>query len=126
MWPCGVVEDHDESRHGIDRERPAERRLAYRPAELAAMVGLSAKAIYRAIERGELRAAKVSNGSRLLIPVGEAEEWLDRSLVEIEPSPSLPAPSRRPRRRNGGLRPLGDAIRELELDSPSGYDRRAI
>ena len=104
---------------------PAERRLAYRPAELAAMVGLSAKAIYRAIERGELRAAKVSNGSRLLIPVGEAESWLERSLVEIEPSPSVPQASRRPRRRGQGLRPLGDAIRELELDRPSGYDRRA-
>jgi excisionase family DNA binding protein len=120
------VEDHDERSGGFDRAAPAERRLAYRPAELAAMVGLSAKAIYRAIERGELRAAKVSNGSRLLIPVGEAEEWLDRSLVEIEHSPSLPAPSRRPRRQGGGLRPLGDAIRELELDRPSGYDRRAI
>ncbi len=29
------------------------------------MVGLSAKAIYRAIERGELRAVRVANSSRL-------------------------------------------------------------
>ena len=109
-----------EELEGIQGER-----LAYRPVELARLVGLSCKAIYRAIERGELRAAKVSNGSRLLIPVAEAEEWLERSLVEIEPSPSLPSPRRRPRRRGRGLRPLGDAIRELELDRPSGYDRRA-
>jgi excisionase family DNA binding protein len=120
------MDEIEDGGEGGERFGDVERRLAYRPAELAAMVGLSRKAIYRAIERGELRAAKVSNGSRLLIPVSEAEEWLDRSLVEIEPSPSLPSPSRRPRRRSGGLRPLGDAIRELELDSPSGYDRRAI
>jgi excisionase family DNA binding protein len=69
-----------------DRERrveldPANRRLAYRPAELAAMVGLSAKAIYRAIERGELEAARVANGSRLLVPAAAAKEWLVANAV---------------------------------------------
>lgn len=43
---------------GLARKRLVEQRLAYRPAELAAMVGLSAKAIYRAIERGELAAGR--------------------------------------------------------------------
>ncbi len=38
--------------------QPADERLAYRPAELAALVGLSTKAIYRAIERGELKRSR--------------------------------------------------------------------
>ena len=99
-----------------------EERLAYRPAELAALVGLSCKAIYRAIERGELRAAKVAAGSRLLIPVEEAEAWLEASLVEVNRSPSAPGPPQRPRRRQR-LRPLGDAIASLDLRSADGYDR---
>ena len=37
----------------------SEGRLAYRPAELAGSVGMSAKAVYRAIGRGELRAVRV-------------------------------------------------------------------
>ena len=45
------------------------------------MVGLSAKAIYRAIGRGELHAAKIANGSRLLIPADAAEEWLVENAV---------------------------------------------
>lgn len=97
-------------------------RLAYRPAELAGLVGLSCKAIYRAIERGELRAARVSNGSRLLIPVGEAEAWLAESLVPPRERAAVETP---PRRRVGRLRPLADAIAELELRPDSEYDQRA-
>lgn len=108
-----------------DRETVEGARLAYRPAELAGLVGLSCKAIYRAIERGELRAARVAAGSRLLIPVEEAEAWLAESLVEVEGPASVPRDPRRPVRRNGRLRPLGDAIAELDLRPSSGYDRRA-
>lgn len=111
--------DDSESSRQVAAE---EARLAYRPAELAALVGLSCKAIYRAIERGELRAAKVAAGSRLLIPVEEAEAWLQASLVEVDRPDSLPGPSRRPRSRQE-LRPLGDAIASLDLRSPDGYDR---
>lgn len=100
-------------------------RLAYRPAELAGLVGLSCKAIYRAIERGELRAARVAAGSRLLIPVAEAEAWLEGSLVEVEGAPPVPGDPRRPARRRERLRPLGDAIAELDLRPRDGYDRRA-
>jgi excisionase family DNA binding protein len=60
--------------------RPIDR-LAYTPAEIAAAAGLSRKAIYRAIENGELRAAKVCSGSRLLIPSEAAREWIDGNLV---------------------------------------------
>ena len=51
-------------------------RLAYSPAEVAAACGLSRKAIYRAIAIGELRAAKVCSGKRLLITVDELREWM--------------------------------------------------
>lgn len=50
-----------------------------RPAEAAALAGLSTRAIYRAIERGELRAARLC--SRLRIPRTEFEEWIGRSVV---------------------------------------------
>ena len=87
----------------------AEQRLAYRPAELAAMVGLSAKAIYRAIGRGELHAAKIANGSRLLIPAEAAEEW----LVENAVVPGDVA-GRSRQRRGPGRRPLREAFSQLE------------
>ena len=85
-------------------------RLAYRPSELAAMVGLSAKAIYRAIGRGELHAAKIANGSRLLIPAEAAEEWLLENAVV---PPEVQGPSRRPARVSG-RRPLREALSQLE------------
>ena len=91
----------------------ADERLAYRPAELAALVGLSTKAIYRAIERGELRAVKVANGSRLLIPASATDEWLEVSAVE---SRSHREP-RKPFRADEGSRPLGDALARFE-DAP--------
>lgn len=84
-------------------------RIAYRPAELAARVGLSAKAIYRAIERGELRAARVARGSRLLIPVGAAEAWLEQNMVK----PSA-GPVPQPRRRSRSARPLAAALAEAD------------
>ncbi len=87
------------------------KRLAYRPAELAAMVGLSAKAIYRAIERGELRAAKVANGSRLLIPAESAESWLETSAPTSAERVSGRRSSR-PRLR----RPLAEALSRVEGD----------
>lgn len=87
----------------------AGKRLAYRPAELAALVGLSAKAIYRAIGRGELRAARVANGSRLLIPAEEAESWLVVNAVGPQDNRNAgPAGPRRVRR------PLADALSRFE------------
>jgi excisionase family DNA binding protein len=88
----------------------AGERLAYRPAELAALVGLSAKAIYRAIGRGELRAARIANGSRLLIPAEEAERWLVANPVVPKGNPnarhSLPGRATR--------RPLAEALSRFE------------
>jgi excisionase family DNA binding protein len=55
-------------------------RLAFTPAEVAAAFGLSRKAIYRAIASGELQAARVCGGSRLLVPAEEARSWVARNL----------------------------------------------
>jgi excisionase family DNA binding protein len=75
------------------------------------MVGLSAKAIYRAIERGELRAAKVANGSRLLIPAESAESWLQTSAVGPAERVTGRRSSRPPSRR-----PLAEALARVEGD----------
>ena len=89
------------------------------------MVGMSAKAIYRAIERGELRAARVSNGTRLLIPAGEARAWLEENLVEVRQCEAAPRLPRRIRSARSELRPLSKVFAELDLSAASGYDRRA-
>src|SRR3954468_19156914 len=76
--------DSDIRQNGKEKEgvrQAVDERLAYRPAELAALVGLSTKAIYRAIERGELHAVKVANGSRLLVPAAATDEWLEANAV---------------------------------------------
>lgn len=101
-------------------------RLAYRPAELAQMVGVSSKTIYRAIERGELAAARVSNGTRLLIPAAGARAWLEDNLIEPqEREAPHPARPRRRRKGRGELRPLAAVFDEMDLARSSDYDRRA-
>lgn len=84
-------------------------RLAYSPAEVAAAFGLSRKAIYRAIASGELRAARVCRGSRLLIPVHEARDWVARNLVAAD-ADTLPGHVPMGRRA-GQHHPLRDALR---------------
>ena len=49
------------------------------PAEAAALTGLSTRAIYRAIERGDLPAARLC--SRLRIPRAAFEEWVEACAV---------------------------------------------
>lgn len=117
--PPGVLEhmtdlsprrDDEEGQRTTVVRQPVDERLAYRPAELAALVGLSTKAIYRAIERGELHAVKVANGSRLLVPAAATDEWLEADAV-------APRRDRRPRGRfrvDDAARPLGEALARLE------------
>ena len=50
-----------------------------RVSEAAELAGLSTRAIYRAIERGELRAARLC--SRLRIPRAAFDEWIEQSAV---------------------------------------------
>jgi len=64
-----------------------------RPAEAAELAGLSTRAIYRAIERGELRAARLC--SRLRIPRAAFDEWVEACAVR-PPAPVPVAYSRVP------------------------------
>ena len=82
-------------------------RIAYTPAEVAAAFGLSRKAIYRAIANGELAAARVCCGSRLLVPVEEAREWVGRDLISPERRTTMRTEARRSERS-----PLRDALRD--------------
>jgi excisionase family DNA binding protein len=68
-----------------------------RPAEAAALACLSTRAIYRAIDRGELRAVRLC--SRLRIPREGFEAWIASSTVRVEhriapPPPPAPPPVR--------------------------------
>jgi excisionase family DNA binding protein len=68
-----------------------------RPREAAALAGLSTRAIYGAINRGELRAVRLC--SRLRIPRDAFEAWVASSKVRVEhrvapPPPPAPPPVR--------------------------------
>jgi excisionase family DNA binding protein len=58
-----------------------------RPAEAAELAGLSTRAIYRAIERGDLRASRLC--SRLRIAREDFDDWVARSAVRVEPPPPV-------------------------------------
>ena len=68
-----------------------------RPAEAAALTGLSTRSIYSAIARGELRASKLC--SRLRITVEAFDEWVAACAVQPDtppptftPLPRVPSP----------------------------------
>jgi excisionase family DNA binding protein len=58
------------------------------PKEIAGLCGLSPRAIYRAISRGELRATRLCG--RLRCRTVDVEKWIERNLVE--PVPTLKQP----------------------------------
>jgi excisionase family DNA binding protein len=57
----------------------ARRAIFLRPREAAALAGLSTRAIYGAINRGELRAVRLC--SRLRIPREAFDAWVAASAV---------------------------------------------
>ena len=61
--------------------------MLLRPTEAAELAGLSTRAIYRAIQRGELRAVRLC--SRLRIPREDFDEWIARSEVRVESAPAI-------------------------------------
>jgi excisionase family DNA binding protein len=73
------------------------------PEEVGRRCGLSRRAVYRAIERGELRASRLC--SRIRIRAADVDAWVDEN--EIDP-PSEPTPRARPApvRSADGLRRL--------------------
>ena len=58
-----------------------------RPAEAAELTGLSTHAIYRAIARGDLPAARLC--SRLRISREDFDAWVARSAVRVEEPPPI-------------------------------------
>jgi excisionase family DNA binding protein len=58
------------------------------PEEVARACGLSRRAVYRAIERGELPAARLC--SRLRIRHEDLQRWIERNAVETPPPPQPP------------------------------------
>src|SRR3954466_11124175 len=76
--------------------------------DVAEVTGLSDRAIYAAVARGELRAIRVC--SRIRIPQEWFDEWRDGGVVEPEPAFVMPPTPLRPGsfkallRENGGQR----------------------
>ena len=76
-------------------------RCLLRPDEVAVLCGLSRKAVYRAIERGELRASKLC--SRLRIVPEDIDHWIEANQLVKRP-PRADRPSYAP--ASNGLRAL--------------------
>jgi excisionase family DNA binding protein len=80
-----------------------------RPREAAALAGLSTRAIYGAINRGELRAVRLC--SRLRVPREAFDAWVASCAVRVErPDVVVPPPAPPP--------PVRDSFRRL-------FDRRS-
>jgi excisionase family DNA binding protein len=76
-----------------------------RPREAAALAGLSTRAIYGAINRGELRAVRLC--SRLRIPREAFDAWITSSTVRCAPPAEVVPPPAPPPVR-GSFRRLFD------------------
>lgn len=72
------------------------------PEDVARQCGLSRRAVYRAIERGELRASRLC--SRLRIRPEDVDAWIAANAVET--AERLDLPPRRSLPAQGGLRRL--------------------
>jgi excisionase family DNA binding protein len=72
------------------------------PEDVARRCGLSRKAVYRAVARGELRAARIL--SRLRIDPRDVEAWIRANVVDTNGRVLAPVPSRLP--PSTGLRRL--------------------
>lgn len=84
------------------------------PDEVARACGLSRRAVYRAIARGELRASRLCN--RLRVQPSELDRWIGEGAVQAE-KPVRPASRARLRSTApaGSLRALlGQAAESLE------------
>jgi excisionase family DNA binding protein len=73
------------------------------PEQVARRCGLSRRAVYRAIDRGELRASRLC--SRIRIRAEDVDAWVEEN--QIEPSAHQLRPARpSPLRQADGLRRL--------------------
>ncbi len=95
----------------MDRKRNDSWERLLSPEEVAGVCGLSRRAVYRAITRGELDAARLCN--RLRIQPAELERWIGESAIGTAAVPR----SHRVRRlslseRRGSLRAKLDELTE--------------
>jgi len=88
-----VQPDNELSPAAPPRESPAGNALLS-PEDVARRCGLSRKAVYRAVSRGELRAARIL--SRLRIDPGDVETWIRANIVDARCPAPAPTPSRVP------------------------------
>lgn len=100
--------------HDSDSNNDFERLLS--PEEVARACGLSRRAVYRAIARGELRAARLCH--RLRVQPAELERWVgEQTLTPVPPLSGRVTQSMRGVRR-GSLRAMLDGVGERrEADS---------
>lgn len=80
------------------------------PKQIATLCGLSPRAIYRAISRGELRATRLCG--RLRSRTSDVEEWIERNVVE--PVASLQQPPRNGREAHSSRGSLRQMLRSSE------------
>ena len=82
------------------------------PTEVAEIVGFNPATVYRAVERGHLRATKPPGTNRIRIAEDDLRDWLAAGMVEaINP---MPKPRTRPRRSTP---PLGRFMPIAEIES---------
>jgi excisionase family DNA binding protein len=81
------------------------------PKEIASLCGLSPRAIYRAIGRGELPASRLCG--RLRCRSVDVEKWIERNLIQPVPTlKQLPSDGRAVRGGRGSLRQMLRATTE--------------
>lgn len=80
------------------------------PEDVARACGLSRRAVYRAIARGELRAARLCH--RLRVHPMELERWIAEETPSTAPPVLRPARRSVPPARGGSLRALLDEATE--------------
>ena len=95
-------------------EEPASGASFRSPEQVARRSGLSRKAIYRAIARGELSAYRLCG--RLRIAPQDEQRWLEANRVSVH----SPGPLRRPSAARPG--PPAHSLRRLleEAEQPTG------
>lgn len=80
------------------------------PEDVARACGLSRRAVYRAIARGELRAARLCH--RLRVHPAELERWIAEETCSSEPPAPMPSRRSAPSARRGSLRAMFDEATE--------------